>query len=84
MRVIRDLLFFFPRDHQDLTDLRTIDRLEEGVLVSVLGVVDDIDQHDKPGGRSLLGVLIKQDAGYLRPCGSISPFCEPSFASGNW
>ena len=33
VRTARDLLFFFPRDYQDLTDRRAIAQLEEGVLV---------------------------------------------------
>ena len=37
VHIVRDLLFLFPRDYQDLTDLRSIDQLEEGVLASVLG-----------------------------------------------
>ena len=38
---VRDLLFYFPRGYQDLTDLRTIEQLEEGALVSVLGTVEE-------------------------------------------
>src|ERR1700681_3014471 len=61
----RDLLFFFPRDYQDLTDLRGIDQLEEGPLVSVLATVEEVDLADRGAGRSVLGVLLKQEAGYL-------------------
>ena len=37
----RDVLFFFPRDYQDLTDMRSIAELEEDKLLSVRGVVAD-------------------------------------------
>ena len=36
---------FLPRDYQDLTDLRAVDQLEEGPLVSVLGTVEEVDLH---------------------------------------
>src|ERR1700681_3927159 len=62
----RDLLFFFPRDYQDLTDLRSLDQLEEGPLVSVLGSVEQVELADRGMGRSVLGVLVRQQAGYLR------------------
>src|SRR2546421_619242 len=39
----RDLLFFFPRDYQDLTDMRSIADLEEDKLLSVRGVVEEVE-----------------------------------------
>ena len=39
----RDLLFFFPRDYEDMSELRSIDQLEEDKDCSVVGVVEDID-----------------------------------------
>ena len=43
LHTARDVLFFFPRDYQDLTDQREVDQLEEGKLQSVRGVVEDVD-----------------------------------------
>src|SRR5581483_8078696 len=63
---IRDLLFYFPRDYQDLTDLRTVDELEEGPVVSVLGTVEEVELRDRPGGRSVLGVLLRQETRHFR------------------
>jgi ATP-dependent DNA helicase RecG len=79
---VRDLLFFFPRDYQDLTDLRSIDQLEEGPLVSVLGTIEEVELQDGRDGKSVLGVLLKQDAGYLRALWFNQPFLRAKFHLG--
>ncbi len=78
----RDLLFFFPRDYQDLTDLRGIDQLEEGPLVSFLGTVEEVDLADRGMGRSVLGVLLRQEDGYLRALWFNQPFLRDKFKRG--
>ena len=43
-----DLLFFFPRSYQDMSELRGIPQLEENVPVSICGVVEEIDHDGRP------------------------------------
>jgi ATP-dependent DNA helicase RecG len=78
----RDVLFFFPRDYQDLTDMRSIADLEEDKLVSVRGVVEEVDMRSTGIGRSLLGVLIKQDRLFLRAVWFNQPFMRDKFMRG--
>lgn len=54
-----DLLFFFPRDYQDLTDLTTVDELQEDLLVRLRGRVAEVEQRATRNGGSLLGVLVE-------------------------
>ena len=83
VRTVRDLLFFFPRDYQDLTDLRAVDQLEEGLLVSVLGTVEEVELRRRPGGRSVLGVLHQaRRTATCGRCGSISLFMRAKFQAG--
>src|SRR6266404_6812773 len=70
----RDVLFFFPRDYQDLTDMRSIADLEEDKLLSVRGVVEEVELRSTGVGRSMLGVLIRQDRLYLRALWFNQPF----------
>lgn len=77
-----DLLFFFPRDYQDMTELRTVPQLEENVPVSVCGVVDEIDERNTGTGRSMLGVLIRQETQYLRALWFNQPHMRQKFAVG--
>src|SRR6188508_306004 len=62
----RDILFFFPRDYEDLGEQRPIDQFQEGVPVSVIGVVEEAELRSTGRGKSMLGVLIRQDKSFLR------------------
>jgi ATP-dependent DNA helicase RecG len=66
LHVARDVLFFFPRDYEDLSEVRAVQNLEEGSTCSVVGTVEEVDLRDTGGGRSVLGVLLKQDQDYVR------------------
>jgi ATP-dependent DNA helicase RecG len=82
LRVARDLLFFFPRSYQDTSELRTIERLTENIPVSVCGVVEEVDIRNTGPGRSLLGVLIRQESQYLRALWFNQPYMKEKFALG--
>jgi ATP-dependent DNA helicase RecG len=77
-----DVLFFFPRDYQDMSELRAVDRLAEGELASVCGVVDEIDLRNTGTGRSMLGVLVRQGTQYLRALWFNQPYMREKFRVG--
>src|SRR6476659_2026182 len=60
----RDLLFFFPRDYEDLSELRDLDQLQEDHECSVVGVVEEVDVRNTGPGKCVVGVLIKQGTRY--------------------
>ena len=62
----RDLLFFFPRSYQNMSELRELDQLEEGVSASVVGVIDEVDLRNTGPGKSILGMLVRCGTKYLR------------------
>jgi len=83
LRTAVDVLFFFPRDYQDLTQLRNIDNLEEGKLQTVRGTVEEFEFRGTGPGRSVLGVLIHSTCGgYLRALWFNQPFMREKFARG--
>jgi ATP-dependent DNA helicase RecG len=82
VRTVRDLLFFFPRDYQDLTDLRSIPDLEEDTLASVLGTVEEVDLAGRGPGKSILGVLIRQGDQHLRAVWFNQAFLRDKFSRG--
>jgi len=82
LRTVRDLLFYFPRDYEDLTDRREIANLEEGPLQSVLGVVEDVELRNTGPGRCVLGVLIRGATGHLRGVWFNQPFLRDRFTIG--
>jgi ATP-dependent DNA helicase RecG len=82
LNVVSDLLFYFPRDHADLTELRPISRLDNGALVSVRGVVEEVDQRVADSGRSVTGVLIRDGRDHLRGVWFNQPFMVEKFRPG--
>ncbi len=83
LRTARDVLFFFPRDYQDMTDLRRVPELEEDKLQSVCGRVEEIDMRASTSGRSVVGVLLVADDGYMRAVWFNQPFMRDKFARGS-
>src|SRR3990170_3385817 len=53
-----DLVFFFPRDYQDLSDRRAIADLENDRLQTIRGVVTEVDASSSGFGKSRVGVLV--------------------------
>jgi ATP-dependent DNA helicase RecG len=82
LHTVRDVLFFFPRDYQDLSDEREVGQLEEGKLQSVRGVVEDIDLRDTGLGRCILGISIRCRTGHLRAIWFNQPFMSERFSFG--
>ncbi len=82
LKLARDVLFFFPRDYQDLTDFRSVADLEEDKLVSVRGIVDDVELRGLANGRSILGVLVRDGSLCLRALWFNQPFMRDKFKAG--
>ena len=82
LKTARDILFHFPRDYQDMSELRTIDQLEENQPVSVSGHVEEIDLRNTGIGRSRLGVLVRQGNQYLRAIWFNQPYMREQFTNG--
>lgn len=82
LNTVRDLLFFFPRSYEDLTDRREVIDLEQGKLQTVLGEVEDVDMRNTGPGRCVLGVLVRAGTNYLRGLWFNQPFMRERFAVG--
>jgi len=83
VRTIGELLFFFPREYQDLTDFRPMNRLEEDRWISVCGRVEEVDfRLWSETGRSMVGVLVMDEVGYVRAVWFNQLFLREKFARG--
>lgn len=63
---ILDILFFFPRDYEDYSEIRDIGDLEDGESTSIIGEVIDFELVQKFGGRSAFYLLVEQGDHSLR------------------
>src|SRR3970040_2002259 len=66
LQTARDVLFFFPRDYRDMSELRTIAELEEDRPLSLVGQVEEVDLRNTGPGKCVLGALIRQENQFLR------------------
>jgi len=82
LQTARDVLFFFPRTYQDMTDLREVQQLEEDKLQSVCGIVEDMELRGSQPGKCVLGVLVRSGSGHLRGLWFNQPFMEEKFKVG--
>ena len=82
LRTASDLLFCFPRDYHDASRLLAVHELREDEPASVCGVVEEIDMQNTGTGRTLLGVLVRQDREYLRALWFNQPYMRERFRRG--
>lgn len=82
LRTAADVLFYFPRDYQDLSDLTSVPQLQDKELVRIRGVVAEIDWRPLPEGRSMLGVLLSCQGGCVRLIWFNQPYLRDRFVVG--
>ncbi len=82
LRTARDLVFFFPRAYEDMSDIRPIAELADGVPASVIGIVREVELRNTGAGRSILGVLVEQGKTTLRAVYFNQPFMQKKFWKG--
>jgi ATP-dependent DNA helicase RecG len=63
IRTVGDLIFHFPRSYDDLTDVRSMEQIEAGVLQTVQGEVCEIEGKELPDGRRVTQVVIADAKG---------------------
>lgn len=66
LRTAADVLFHFPRAYQDMSALRPVAQLEEGLLASVVGIIEEVELRNTGTGKSVLGMLLRDGVHYLR------------------
>ena len=76
---IKDLIYFFPRRHEDYSVVKQINQLNFGETVSVVGVVKNIHTRKfKSGKQSITEIVIDDGTGNLRMIFFNQPFIERS------
>ena len=78
----RDVLFFLPRDYEDLTNETGIAGLKEGELQTVRGVIEEVELRNTGPGRSVLGVLVRAADGHIRGVWFNQAYMSERFSHG--
>jgi ATP-dependent DNA helicase RecG len=82
LRTVRDLLFFFPREYADLSERRTVHQLQAGQSASVVAEVEDFELRTSAQGKSIFGVLFRQQNEWFRGVWFNQPFMADRFRRG--
>ncbi len=82
VRTISDLLFFFPRDYEDLTQTTSTAGLQEGELVTLNCRVVEVEARVSQSGTSIVGMLCQDQTGYVRAVWFNQPFIKDRYLAG--
>ena len=82
LKTVRDVLFYFPRTYEDLSQITAMEDLQEGVAVSIEAIVEEVDLRSTGIGKSVLGVLVRADETYLRATWFNQPYLREKFEPG--
>ncbi len=82
VETVEDLLFFFPRDYEDLSDLRSIANLTSGKVQTVVGEVVEIEGRTVSGGRDLVSIVLSDGSNVLEGVWFNQPYVAQRFRYG--
>ncbi len=82
LRTARDVLFFFPRSYEDLTRITSIGEIDGTGQVCVCATVEEVELRELAGGRSVLGVLLRDDTAPIRAIWFNQPFMRQKLVRG--
>ena len=82
LHTARDVLFFFPRSYQDLTESGKSTSCRRASCKACRGAVDDIELRGTSAGGCVLGVLVRCQTGHLRGLWFNQPFMRDRFFFG--
>ena len=66
IRTVRDLLFYFPREHRDYSKLVKIANIASGELITTMGMIWEVETKRLNSGRTITYATISDDTGKLR------------------
>ncbi len=82
LHTVHDLLFNLPRRYDDYSKLKTINHLEPGEVVTVIGMMERIKAHTMKSGGTRVEAYIGDGSGYLRLNWFNQPWIEKQLTDG--
>ncbi len=82
VQTVRDFLYLYPRRYEDYSKLKTINQLQLGETVSVLGTVWDAGGRKTQGGRYLFRAVLSDQTGTLEVTWFNQPYLKNRVKSG--
>ncbi len=82
LTTVAEVLFFFPRDYQNFSQMVEIDALQEEISASVIGNVVDTQEWATRAGTHVFAVLIEREKQFLRGIWFNQPYLKKKFSAG--
>ncbi len=82
VRTIRDLLHLYPRRYDDFSQLKTIDQLEYGETVTIVGTVWEAGGRRTRSGRYIFRALLSDETGTIVLTWFNQPYLEGRIKAG--
>src|SRR5260221_7078627 len=81
IRTVRDLLFYFPREHRDYSKLEKIANIRLGEVTTTLGLIWDVENTRTSGGRVRTIATISDETGKLRVSWFNQPYLQKQLSA---
>ena len=81
IRTVRDLLFYFPREHRDYSKLEKIASIPFGEVTTTLGLIWDVESVRTSGGRVRTIATISDETGKLRVSWFNQPYLQKQLSA---
>lgn len=81
IRTVRDLLFYFPREHRDYSKLEKIVNIPFGEVTTTLGLIWDVEITRTGGGRTRTIATISDETGKLRVSWWNQPYLQKQLSA---
>jgi ATP-dependent DNA helicase RecG len=83
IQTIYDLLYYFPREYQDRSNIQNIQNIPENAVVTVKGRVVEVNSHYTRNGKHVLEVYLSDDTGVIQGIWFNQPFLKKKFHEGD-
>jgi len=82
VHTIRDMLYFFPRRHDDYSQLKSINRIEYGEDITIIAQVRDARAHKTRGGGAIFKATLSDSTGSIEATWFNQPYLTDRIKRG--
>jgi ATP-dependent DNA helicase RecG len=82
IRVIDDMLYFFPHRYDDYSQLKSISRLEYGEQATVIGTIRSTRVKHTRGGATIINTIVADGSGAIQATWFNQPYLAQQFKRG--
>jgi len=84
LRVVRDLLLYFPREHRDYSQLQKIGAISLNEVVTIMGMIWEVNNTRSSNGRIRTVARISDETGQIRAVWFNQPYLTRQLTPGSW